>query len=134
MPSPATSPFTQVNSHRLEAHADSTLLVLAAGGANSSVDNILDLREIPRPQRHSLVFAKFDGLAVAESFVLINDHDPVPLNRQMAAMRPGQVAWEYIERGPDNFCIRVRRIASADGPENSQNVLSAGLLQEIRGT
>ena len=113
--------------HRLEAHEDSSLLVIAAGDASSSLNEELDLREVPRPQRHPLVFAKFDGLAVGESFVLANDHDPVPLNRQMETMRPGQVEWTYITRGPEIFRIRVRRVAPPNGSEISPNVQPGAL-------
>src|ERR1017187_10729704 len=76
--------------HRVEAHEDSALLVLATGKADTPVDDSeeLDLREIPRPQRHPLIFAKFDALAVGGSLRLLNDHDPVPLNRQFDNIRP----------------------------------------------
>ncbi|HEV2324206.1 MAG TPA: DUF2249 domain-containing protein [Terracidiphilus sp.] len=77
----------------------------------------LDLREVERPRRHPLVFAKFDALAVGESLVLINDHDPVPLHGQMEAMRPQQLNWEYIVRGPGIFRIRVTRTAPPAGTE-----------------
>jgi uncharacterized protein (DUF2249 family) len=53
---------------------------------------------------------------------LVNDHDPVPLNRQMGGMRPGQLAWEYVTRGPDIFRIRIRRIAPRTGSETSPAV------------
>jgi uncharacterized protein (DUF2249 family) len=108
--------------HRLEAHEDSALLVLVAGGTRSSMDasEELDLREVPRPQRHSLVLKRFDALAVGRSFTLANDHDPVPLNRQMETMRPRQVCWEYILRGPDIFRIRIRRIAPRQTPADSE--------------
>ena len=82
-------------------------------------DEELDLREVERFQRHPLVFAKFDALEVGESFVLINDHDPVPLRGQMEAMRPHQLSWEYIVRGPGIFRIRVSRIAPTSGSETS---------------
>jgi uncharacterized protein (DUF2249 family) len=117
--------------HRLTAHEDSALLVIAAGNAVSSTDEDLDLREVPRPQRHPLVFARFDGLKVGESFVLVNDHDPVPLNRQMENMRPGQAAWDYITRGPGIFRIRIMRIALPDGSEASTSLQPQELLQEI---
>lgn len=101
--------------HHLEAHEDSALLVLATGTANSAVDRSeeIDVREVPRTQRHPLIFSKFDSLAVGASLRLLNDHDPVPLNRQFEDMRPGQFAWDYIERGPAIFRIRIRRIAAA---------------------
>jgi uncharacterized protein (DUF2249 family) len=108
--------------HRLEAHEDSSLLVVQAGNAPAATEEEIDVRQVPRPQRHPLVFAKFDALAVGDSFILQNDHDPIPLNRQMESMRPGQLTWEYIVRGPDIFRIRVRRIAPLSGSETSPAV------------
>lgn len=102
--------------HKLEAHEDSTLLVVAAGSTTAAANPELDLRDVPRPQRHPLVFARFDALAIGESFELVNDHDPIPLHRQMDAMRPGQAEWSYVERGPELFRIRVRRVAALSGP------------------
>ena len=75
----------------------------------------LDLRNVERFQRHPQVFAKFDALGVGDSFVLINDHDPVPLHGLMEAMRPHQLTWEYIVRGPEVFRIRVSRVAPLSG-------------------
>lgn len=110
--------------HHLEAHEDSALYVLAAGQASAAASagpaasaagssEELDLREVPRPLRHPLVFQKLDALPLGGSFVLINDHDPVPLSGQIETMRPGQAAWEYIKRGPDIFRIRIRRVAAS---------------------
>jgi uncharacterized protein (DUF2249 family) len=99
--------------HRIEAHEDSVLFVVATGNAGSqNTSRELDLREVPRPERHPLVFASLDALTVGESFVLINDHDPVPLSRQIEDRRPGQVTWEYERREPGMFRIRITRIAS----------------------
>jgi uncharacterized protein (DUF2249 family)/quercetin dioxygenase-like cupin family protein len=114
--------------HRIEAHEDSSLLVLATGGSGSSEANSpdLDLREVPRPKRHPLVSEKFDALRVGRSFTLINDHDPIPLNRQMENTRPGQVGWEYIKRGPDTFRIRIRRVATYSGGHTARRSVAGG--------
>lgn len=102
--------------HALKAHEDSTLLVVAAGSFRPEANPELDLRSTPRPQRHPLVFSRFDALEPGESFELVNDHDPIPLNRQMDVMRPGQAEWSYVVRGPEIFRIRIRRIAPLSGP------------------
>lgn len=102
--------------HALEAHEDSTLLVVAAGGSVPAANSELDLRTVPHVHRHRLVFSRFDTLAVGDSFQLVNDHDPIPLYRQMDAMRPGQAVWSYLERGPETFRIRVLRVAPLSGP------------------
>lgn len=103
--------------HRVDAHEDSSLLVIRAGAAAASEEEELDLRNVPRPERHPLVFRRFDGLPVGDAFILVNDHDPMPLNRQMEQMRPGQLSWEYIVRGPELFRICVRRVAPLAGSE-----------------
>ena len=110
--------------HRVEAHEDSALLALATGNAFTAMDHSeeLDLREIPRNQRHPLIFAKFDALAVGGSLQLLNDHDPVPLNHQFDSHRPGQALWEYIVRGPSLFRIRIRRIAPSSAADVSLGV------------
>ncbi|HZY63024.1 MAG TPA: DUF2249 domain-containing protein [Edaphobacter sp.] len=106
--------------HHLEAHEDSALYVIAAGQTSASppASEELDLREVPRPLRHPLVFRKLDGLSMGESFVLVNDHDPIPLNRQIEQMRPGQAQWKYLQRGPEIFRIEVRRV----GPSRNSDV------------
>jgi len=81
----------------------------------------IDVREVERPRRHPLVFAKFDALQVGESFILINDHDPMPLHGQLESMRPQQLNWEYLIREPGMFRIKVSRIAPLKGDEKQLN-------------
>jgi len=92
---------------------------MATAGAALPADKSeeLDLREVPRPLRHPMIFAKFDALAVGDSVRLLNDHDPIPLNRQFESIRPGQASWEYIERGPALFRIRIRRIGTSSASD-----------------
>jgi uncharacterized protein (DUF2249 family)/quercetin dioxygenase-like cupin family protein len=113
--------------HRLEAHEDSSLLVIRAGDTAPSSQG-LDLRQVPRPQRHPLVFETFDRLNVDDSMILVNDHDPVPLHMQMENLRSGQFAWEYIIRGPEIFRIRVRRTAPPTGAETPLSVPSTTVV------
>lgn len=121
--------------HHLEAHEDSALYVLAAGKTKSSKhaakDVELDLREVPRPRRHPLVFQKLDALVIGESFLLVNDHDPIPLNRQIESMRTGQTTWEYVRRGPDIFRIRIKRIAPSNGAEAPVSAQTQNVVAEI---
>src|SRR5215469_4959574 len=99
--------------HQIEAIEDSALLVLSTGGAGSSTRNAeeLDLCQVPRAQRHPLAFARFDALAVGESFVLVNDHNPALLDRELENRRPGEAIWEHLNRGPEKYRIRIRRVA-----------------------
>lgn len=112
--------------HRLEAKEDSRLLVTMIRPSDASAwtalapqGRALDLRQTPHERRHSTVFYAFDQLAVGESFVLINDHDPKPLRAQMEQLRPGEMSWKYELSGPAEFRINVSRVApsSAHPPE-----------------
>jgi uncharacterized protein (DUF2249 family)/quercetin dioxygenase-like cupin family protein len=110
--------------HRLEAKQDSRLLVTmikqsdaAAWNALAPQGRTIDLRQTPRERRHSTVFYAFDHLAVGESFLLVNDHDPQPLHAQMEQLRPGELTWEYEVQGPNEFRIKISRVAISATPQ-----------------
>lgn len=69
----------------------------------------IDVRSLAPAQRHPLIFATFDGLAVGDAFELVNDHDPVPLFMQFARLRGGQFDWRYLQSGPDLWQVRIAR-------------------------
>ena len=119
--------------HRIEAIEDSALLVLSTGGPDSSTAHSeeLDLCQVPRPQRHRLVFERFDALALGESFVLTNDHNPVLLDRELENSRPGQATWEHLNRGPVKYHIRIRRVAPAHTSDSLVAMRPEELLHEI---
>jgi uncharacterized protein (DUF2249 family) len=70
-------------------------------------ENTLDVRVIPPYQKHPTIFGKYEALAVGESFTLVNDHDPKPLYYQFAAELPDKFEWEYLERGPEVWRVRI---------------------------
>ena len=74
-------------------------------------ENILDIRSLPPVQRHPLIFNTFESLAVDESFVLVNDHDPKPLFYHFHAERTCEFSWEYLEKGPVAWRVRIGRQA-----------------------
>lgn len=74
----------------------------------------LDVREIIPRERHPRIFNTFDAMKSGESFVLVNDHDPKPLYYQFNAERPEQFSWEYLEKGPETWRVRIMRIKSYD--------------------
>lgn len=69
----------------------------------------LDVRELPPPHRHALIFATCEQLSLGNAVVLVNDHDPKPLYYQFEAERPGQFGWEYVESGPEVWRVRITR-------------------------
>jgi len=69
----------------------------------------LDVRAIPPRDKHPTIFRTFDALKSGESLVLINDHDPKPLNYQLAAERANQFEWTYEAEGPEVWRVRIER-------------------------
>lgn len=73
------------------------------------METTLDIRPVPPPEKHPRIFETFDGLRVGEAFVLVNDHDPRPLYYQFHHERPDAFTWEYLERGPETWRVRIGR-------------------------
>ena len=76
---------------------------------------ILDVRTIAPRERHPLIFTRLDALSLGETLLLVNDHDPKPLRYQLMAERPEQFAWEPQEEGPEEWKIRISRVAEREG-------------------
>lgn len=74
----------------------------------------IDVRTVPPPQRHPLIFGTFDALPAGAAFEIVNDHDPVPLYFQFERTRLGQFSWEYLEAGPDRWHVRIGRVAAGE--------------------
>lgn len=72
----------------------------------------LDVRELPPPQRHALIFQTCGDLGAGDAIVLVNDHDPKPLYYQFQAEYPGRFGWEYEESGPEVWKVRITRKAA----------------------
>jgi uncharacterized protein (DUF2249 family) len=72
-----------------------------------------DVRHIPCRIKHGQIFQRWTDLPVGEHFVLINDHDPVPLYYQFAAQFPGAFTWEYLVQGPDQFHVKITRLSAS---------------------
>jgi len=71
-----------------------------------------DVREIPCRVKHAQIFQRWAELPVGQHFVLINDHDPTPLWYQFTAQFPGAFGWDYLLRGPDEFRVKITKIAA----------------------
>lgn len=71
----------------------------------------LDARVLPKPEKHKTIFATFAKLAVGESFVLLNDHEPEPLRLEFEREHPGSYGWEYLEKGRERGALWRTRIS-----------------------
>ncbi len=75
---------------------------------------VIDVRQIPPPQRHTTIFGRFDELLPGEAVQIVSDHDPRPLHHQFGARTPGQFQWDYLQSGPDQWSVLITKL---DMPE-----------------
>ncbi len=69
----------------------------------------LDVRSLIPAERHRKIFETYDGLAVGDKFVLVNDHDPEPLYYQFDAVHKGEFSWRYLEQGSQDWRVEIGR-------------------------
>ncbi len=86
-------------------------------GAEASPRGIVDVRRLVPRERHPLIFAAFEALKPGEDFMLVNDHDPKPLYYQFQAERPGEFTWDYLERGPEVWRVRIGKPPAKDAAQ-----------------
>jgi uncharacterized protein (DUF2249 family) len=78
-------------------------------------DTELDVRGLRKPEKHPTIFASYADLAVGESFVLVNNHDPKHLHDEFELDHLGSYGWEYLEKGPV-WRIRISKLTSTPLP------------------
>ncbi len=77
------------------------------GDDGYAVVNEFDVRPFPPTERHEMFYKAFRDIKAGEAFVFTNDHDPKPLYYQMEAESTEPFKWEYLEKGPDVWKVRV---------------------------
>ena len=73
-------------------------------------DRVMDVRPIPCSIKHGLIIRTWLELGVGEHFILLNDHDPVPLYYQFAAQWPGAFTWEHLVKEPEEFRVKITKL------------------------
>jgi uncharacterized protein (DUF2249 family) len=79
-------------------------------------DKVMDVRLIPCSVKHGLILSTWRELPVGDHFILLNDHDPVPLRDQFEAEFPATFTWDYLERGPEDFRIKLTKLKPLPPP------------------
>jgi uncharacterized protein (DUF2249 family) len=74
-----------------------------------SSPTLIDVRVIAPRERHPLIFDTFRRLGPGDSFLLVNDHDPRPLYYQFQAELGEPFQWDYLEKGPETWKVRIGR-------------------------
>lgn len=73
-------------------------------------DRVMDVRPIPCSIKHGLIVRTWLDLPVGAHFILLNDHDPVPLYYQFSAQWPEAFTWEHLAKGPDECRVKITKL------------------------
>lgn len=87
--------------------------------------------ELAPARKHPAVFEKFDALASGESFLLVNDHDPIPLFYEMKAERGDSFDWIKVENGPEVWKVEIRKKSDAAPVANQTEAVAAAPQEDI---
>lgn len=79
-------------------------------------DRVMDVRPIPCSVKHGLIIKTWLDLGVGEHFVLLNDHDPVPLHYQFAAQWPNTFSWQHLAQGPNEYRVKITKLKALGDP------------------
>ncbi|MFV0604487.1 MAG: iron-sulfur cluster repair di-iron protein [Niabella sp.] len=95
----------------------------------------LDVTKIEPRYKHPTIFKHFDELEAGESFIIENDHDPKPLYYELIGERGNIFTWEYLEKGPEWFVVKIAKRASNTQEETvgaiaAKDIRKAELLKE----
>jgi regulator of cell morphogenesis and NO signaling len=88
-------------------------------------ENILNVTLLEPKLKHPAIFVRFDELISGETLILHNDHDPKPLYYELSAERGNIFDWEYLEKGPELWRVKITK---KRGEKENKNILDATLL------
>lgn len=91
------------------------------------IENTLDVTLLEPKQKHPVIFVRFDALTEGESLCLYNDHDPKPLYHQLLGERGNVFDWEYLEKGPEWWKVKITRRKSGERDETLGRVAAKDL-------
>src|SRR5690606_11368770 len=85
--------------------------------------------EIAPALKHPTILEKFDNLKNGESFLIVNDHDPIPLYYELKAEKGEVFEWTKIEDGPEVWKVEIKRTAGAK-PSSGMTAIQESALTE----
>jgi regulator of cell morphogenesis and NO signaling len=86
--------------------------------------DILDVTVIEPRLKHPTIFEKFDALSPGEAFIIHNDHDPKPLYYQLLAERGQVFVWDYLEKGPEIWQVKISKNTNAENAETIGQIVA----------
>lgn len=82
----------------------------------ADASEVIDVRTIPKPERHPLIITAYRKLEVGSWLTLVNDHEPKHLKDEMEAEFAEAVGWEPLPATDDGFRVRISKRAATPIP------------------
>lgn len=96
-----------------------------------STEKVLDVTQLPPREKHPTVFQYFDALTSGDTLVIENDHDPKPLYYELLAERGDIFTWEYLEKGPEWYKVKMALKSTDSQADNKEaDLKKAQLLKD----
>ncbi len=99
----------------------------AKESASDNEDNVLNVTLIEPRLKHPTIFGRFDNLQEGESLIILNDHDPKPLYYQLLGMHGETFIWDYLEKGPQWWRIKITKKVLGEGQETLGEIAAKDL-------
>jgi regulator of cell morphogenesis and NO signaling len=90
-------------------------------------ENFIDVTLIEPKLKHPTIFQVFDSLAGGESLTIHNDHDPKPVYYQLLGERGDIFTWEYEQKGPEWWDVRITKRG-----ENDKETIGQIAVKDLR--
>ena len=79
-------------------------------------EDVIDVRDIPKPERHPLIVEAYRKLDVGTGLILVNDHVPEGLRVEMVREFADAVGFEPLEENEGTVRVRIVKQASTPTP------------------
>lgn len=89
-----------------------------------NTETILDVTVIEPRLKHAAIFEHFDELLPGQSLVIHNDHDPKPLYYQFIAERGRIFNWDYLQKGPEFWQVRIGKRSLTGNTETVGDIVT----------
>lgn len=77
---------------------------------------VIDVRTVPKPERHPRILEAYEQLEVGEGLILVNDHVPEGLRVEMVREYADAVGWEPLESAEAAVRVRISKRATTPAP------------------
>ena len=102
--------------------------------AESPTPETIDVRTVPKPERHPLIMAAYQRLDVGSGLILINDHEPKNLKIEMEAEFAEALGWEPQPAEDGDFRVLISKRAATPLPRVLADVGELGGVAENSGS